>query len=739
MKFSFLSGRGARISLSFLFLTSLYARAMGGEEKPLAADMGLLPIERSQQNRNLIDELFNPGVMFPMPLTPGGPSIDLGTDDGDQNNVPLPNRPNRPNVPNRPPSQNRKPQITRALVPESFRCNLFENTPYEEILSAVNILNQAVNSPNCADSRLNIQSIVENNKIIVDALEKLRGFKDNPETVRPENATDIVTKTDAAIRAASTVANSFAQTDLLKKECREAMGKGDVAVAVSDLLNGLSPYALMAATMTGGTAAVPFIVGGTVITSAVSSMAKLVSENTANIRDVQVRRAIVENTCQFIRIDQKYKFLIKSRHEQISRITEDISASQQLFSAKVEELSGETNGLINRKNALEKAGVEITEKVSGVSSQLELDKQFMNSTSDNVTICQLGIQLSYMAQNNTSYVSTLLGTLDEAMIAYGTTNIAQAQALKSSATIAINHLQGVAAAQFGGTVDFNLCAQATKSFVETIDRSSSLAKQLIQIGQENIEKSLRSNQDYSLFRNRLFALDQKREQADLVTASLDNLKASATAISQSEISSEMSRLRRTLFHSTFLGSSSPVLQWFKYVKGLHTAQVRDFQEGLRALRMRALRMINSVNAQSGYPMVYQRDMKRMAQNQKDANDLTPFNLNELPLGTPEHDGVCRELNDVWNRWVVAVDHLAAMDAFCSMIEPYIYDTRPEDRELVSMCRGFTKASGGVYGDTLSVIAQTKNALVNSGARDWALFIEHKMESLVCLDGPQNIQ
>lgn len=715
--------RSYKITIALVASLSLSMSTFGqGINPALLIDSGLIPIERSRSDSNRIDDLFNPES------TPLFPKNEIGK--GGSIGVPR----DRDN------SQPPKNQFLRANVPESFRCNLFETVPHEEILSALNILNQAVNSPNCVDSKVNVQSIVENNRLIAEILKTLRGYKENPKTIPPEQAAEIVTKVDMAIRAFAAIANSFAQTDFLKEECRAAMGTGDVVVAVSDLLNGLTPYALMAATMTGGTSVIPYIVGGSVITGALSSMSKIVSENTVRIKDAQVRRAIVENTCQFIRLDQKYKFLIQSRQEQITRITEDLSASQRLFSANVEGLSKDTNGLLNRKNALDKIDLEVEEKINSVWSQLEMDKQFMTTNSDNIKICQLGIQLSLLAQDKSSYVATLLSTLDEAMTAYGTTNIAQAQALKFSSRIAMEQLQAVAASQFGGHVDFNQCAQTTKSFVETIEQSSSLAKRLIKLGKESIYRSLQGNQEYSVFKSRSLALNEKRDQAERVTQSLNNLQSEATALSQSEINSEIDRLRRALFHSSFIGSDSPVMKWFHHVRGLHNAGVSQFDEGLKVLRLQASRLLKTPNKPiAGYPILDNKDLKAVEKYREAIRNLEPFNLTALPLGTPEHEETCRELIDVWSRWIGAIDHLAAMDSFCSIIEPYIYDTRLEDRQLVKMCRGYRKARGSASKDQLSEVAQIKNELVVSGARESALFIRHKIESLVCLNRDQKIQ
>jgi len=739
MKFDLLLSRGARVGLSFLMLCQVQMNSAWALN---FVDTGpaLLPIETNQNTANIIDELFKPSNANrynPADLGPGffNPNLNPNGNTG-ANGPGLPNNGGFPNNGRSAP----EPRITTAYVDQDFRCNLFENVPFESILSAVNSLNQAMNSPSCADSKLNLQSITENNKTIVDAINKLQGFKDNPETIQADNVPDIVAGVDAAIRAATTVANSFAQTDMLKKECRQTMDAGGIAVAMSEILNGLTPYALMAASFPGATVAVPYIVGASIITRAVGSMAKIVGDNSANMNDPQIRRAVVENACQYIRLDQKYKFLIKSRQEQISKITADLENSQRLFSAKVEGLSGDTTGLIGRKNILSKAALGISDKISSSRLQLESDKQFMTSTSDDIKICQLGIQMGVLAQNKTSYVATMLSTLDDALAAYGTDNIAQAQALKVSSSIAMKQLQSVAAKQFSGKVNFNQCAQVTKSFVETIEQSATAAKQLVKFAQDSIEKSLQGNKEYGLFKARLMNLDQKRFQAERVMESLDNLKASASDISQSEINSEMDRLRRSLFQSSFMGGSSPVLQWFKYVKGLHSRDVTRFQEGLKALRLRAFRMTKSANAlvnsnPSYYPIYFPVDKKQWSQDQKDAQNLVSFNLQTLPLGTQEHEDACRELNDVWDRWTVAVSHLAAMSSFCGMIEPYVYDTRPEDQDLVMMCRGYSAASAraGYPGPTPSILAKLKDELVKSGTRDWALFIKQKIDSLVCLD------
>lgn len=743
---AFTFSRSSRLGMAVLMLMSFQTKPVWAASTSSMDDNGILPIETSNVNKSLMDELFGPDANPNNGNKNGGNKNanknknnnknnnngddDDSSDDGGNNNNQRKNNKGR-----------QQQTMAAANVNSDFKCNLFESEDYSNIMSALNSLNSAVKSPACqGDSKVNVQAIIDSNKTVADAVNQLRGYVENPDTVKPENAADISNKVDNAIRAATSIANSFAQTDLLKKGCRDSMSAGQIATSINDVINGLTPYALMAATLTtGGAAAVPYIVGGSIITGAVSSMAKIIDENGIKVQDADVRRAIVENTCQYIRLDQKYKFLIKSRDEQLSRITTDLNASQRLFSAKIVGLSNDATGLVNRKNALDAATTEINTTIAAYSGQLDLDKQFMKSTTDDLKICQLGIQLAGMSKDKSSYVAQLLGTLDRAMVAYGTTSIAQAQALKSSAAFAIQNLEHAASAQFTANAKFKGCADSTRSFVETVDQSASLSQQLLKLGQNSIDAGLQSNKDYSLYKARLSAFNQKKYQAQRVTKSLDKLRSYANSMVQSEIDAEMAKLRTGLFGGSFM-SGSPIKQWFDYVNGLHKGEVTRFQDGLNSLRARAYKMTASGKSIPVAPYYITMNKKQLDKDTSDAKNLVLFNLTQLPLGTAEHDNVCRELQDVWSHWATALDHLAASDAFCNMIEPYVYDNRSEDAPLVKMCRGYSAnaVAAAMYNQSVpSTIADMKNALVKNYTRDWALVIKKRMTELACVDMNQD--
>lgn len=726
-----MGGLRMRLLSCFLVLMAVFQMSVG-QAKVLDSTFSahLFSVQTSPTSGNSVDGLF-PLDPKPLPSTSPSPSPSAS---------PSP-APGKPPVVITAPTPSSTTIVTSPKVSASFQCNLFENSEYADLLSSVNALNQAVNSPSCGGNDVNVTGILTNNKAIVDALKAIHAAigVEQVSSQDPNAQIDItkdsakvaavISNVDVAIRAAAGLAKAFSSNDLLNKECREQMGGGDVAVALSNIINGLTPYALMASSLTGGTAAVPWIVGGTVLTSTISSIGKIISENSFKVQDATVRRAIVENTCQFIRMDQKYKFLIQNRKDQTSRITTEVKASQLMFTNFMSELSPETAELVNEKNDLDQLALNLEAKVNAANAQLLSDKQFMTGTSDDIKICQLGIQIAVINQDPESYVSTLLGSVELAGQAQGNGNTPQARALKLSADFAINSLTKMAQEPFTTTANFEACSKLTKSFVETLEQSGTFAKRSLKAAQSSLNQNLMKRAEYAQVQSQLKVLEQKQTLAQNVTNSLENLRSYANKFTQSEINAEMDRLRQGLFGARNYMSGSPVMAWFDYTKQLHAASVTKFKDGLRILRLRAYSLTaeaksgkNAASALVSGPLV--------TEDQNAAYKLLTFNQKNLPVGTKAHSDACRELNDVWNRWVIAIDHLSAIESLCSMINPYIYDNRTEDRFLVMMCRGVTAHVQGGF-QTPGTLESLKSSLLKEKSSEWSQYLKTTIDKLSC--------
>ncbi len=725
---------------------------------PARIDAGFFPIDINTTTSTSVDDLFptqprigtnpgQPGGFIPAqpgqpgPITinpvPGTPGSGLPT---------VPGTPGQPNttVPGLPGTNNGTGANDLPInvkdsvgVADDFKCNLFTNSDdktYSDILSAVNALNQAVSSPSCAGNQINQQAVVDNNKKITDAIEKLQPFLHAEEEIPKEKVPEITANVDIAIRAAASLAATFSNTDLMNKNCRQQMNGGQVALAINDMINGLTPFALMAASMTGGTAAVPFIVGGQVLTSAIGSMEKIVTENSTKIQDPLVRRAVLENTCQYIRLEQKYRFLTKGRDEQVAKISKEMLVARN-YSVKFSGVSKETNALMVRKNELSQSALELNTTLSAASAQSELDKTFVQSTTAEAMICELGINLAETANDQNSYVAQLLGSVNYSLAATGYSATPITNTLKSSGKIYLKNLQSVAARSNPAQ-----CATTTKYLLEAMDKSAIAARNIMKQAQTDLDKQLKLSPEYNQIQARLSILAEKQAQAARITNSLDNLRKYANTFSQSEIDSEMARLRGGLFETRSLGISSPVMAWFKYTTGLHRASVKQFNEGLDSLRERAYRLTESgQKAPAPYNGAYTSpkvDDKAAGKAQADlardraaANNLETLVPANLTRDTRAYADVCRETQDVWNRWVSAVDHLAAIESFCLMIDNYIYDNRSEDQTIVQMCRGGQAARG--VGNNMSDLGRMKAELLNTHTNNWATLVKKRIKALNC--------
>jgi hypothetical protein len=721
---------------------------------PARIDSGFFPIDIAPTSSTSVDDLFptqprigqNPaapgqpgGIVGGGPITinpvPGTPGTGLPTTPG----TGTPSAPGTvPTLPgaNTGVGGNGLPVVVKDSqgVADEFKCNLFTNADdktYSDILSAVNALNQAVSSPSCAGNQINQQAVIDNNKKITDAIAKLQPFLMAEEEIPKEKVPEITQNVDIAIRAASSLAAAFSSTDLMNKSCRDQMNGGQVALAINDMINGLTPYALMAASMTGGTAAIPFIVGGQVLTSAIGSMEKIVNENSTKVADPLVRRAVVENTCQYIRLEQKYRFLTKNRDEQIAKISKEMTVARN-YSVKISGVSKETNSLMERKNVLSAASLELNTTLAAASAQADLDKTFVQSTTAPNMICELGINLAATANDSNSYVAQLLNSIDFSLKAtdYKATPITNT--LKNVGRTYIQNLQMVTARN-----NAVQCATTTKYLLEAMDKSAVASRDIMKLATANLDKELKKSPEYRQIQSRLATLAEKQAQAARITNSLDNLRKYATSFNQSEIDAEMARLRNGLFQTRTLGINSPVMAWLNYTMNLHSAAAKSFNAGLKTLQDRAYRLTETGSAVAGSPYngSYKtpdaKAVQKMAADRAAGMNLETFvpSNNLVAQNARLRGDICREAQDVWNRWVVAIDHLQAVESFCQMIDGYIYDSRSEDTALVRTCRGLQAGQGvGSYTSDLGMI---KMNLLNDKTGNWAGLVKKRITALGC--------
>jgi hypothetical protein len=619
----------------------------------------------------------------------------------------------------------RRMDRSTAVGPE-FQCNLFESPPMGEVLSSINALKAVVVPPAC-DGQVNRQTLNDNNAKISQVVKDFKPYIDNPDLITADKAGEIGAQVDAAIQSAASIAAAFGNTALSKK-CREGMDGAKLATSISSVINGLTPYALMAASATVGTVAVPFIMGGSILTGIISNIGSIIDQNTMNVNDELVRRAILENTCQYVRLEQKYRFLSSNRKDQLKRINQDISVSESMFSAKVKTMSPRANALIVRRNAIDLTMRQIDAALASTSDQFKGDKAFFNTAGNERTACNFGVAVAKTTDDKTSYASVMLATLGQAMAVYGKNSGVQAATLQANAQSAIDDLKSYSTKANHSPDEIKSCAETAKYFVKTIEDSATTSKQLLKYAKAAVEAEMQKTSDFGLLRASIGTLDAKKIQAQRVINSLDALNAFRDTMTRAEIDDSMKNIRESLFARNWKVFKSPVEKWFERSKALHNDAINEFHKGLESLRKQAL----AIGLGAAVPQA--KGKKTMPVNQKyvdvrgQAQQLQNLTLRTVPLESDIHRNVCRELQGVWDMYGTAIRQLASMNAFCGLIEPYLLDARKEDQELVAWCRGDRTQTKSV-----SKILAMKNKLITEHRRDWALFLTRKMKELVCMD------
>jgi hypothetical protein len=620
----------------------------------------------------------------------------------------------------------RRMDRSTAVGPE-FQCNLFESTPLGEVLSSITALKAVTSAPAC-DGEINRQTLNDNNAKITQVITDFKPYIDNPDLITADKAGEIGTQVDAAIQSAATIAATFANTALSKK-CRAGINGAKLATSISSVINGLTPYALMAASATVGTAAIPFIMGGSILTGVIGNIGSIIEQNTMNVDDELVRRAVLENTCQYVRLEQKYRFLSSTRKEQLKRINQDINLSESMFSAKVKTMSPKANALIVRRNAIELTMRQINESLSSTSDQFKGDKAFFNTAGNERTACNFGVAIAKTTDDKTSYASVMLGTLGQAMAVYGKNSGVQAATLQANAQSAIDDLKSYSTKATHSPDEIKTCAETAKYFVKTIEDSATTSKQLLKYAKSAVEAEMQKTSDFGLLRASIGTLDAKKIQAQRVINSLDALNAFRDTMTRAEIDDSIRNIRESLFSRSWLVMKSPVEKWLRRSEALHNDAIKEFHKGLESLRQQALVIgsgpaVPQVKGKPAVPGVNQKYVDIRAQ----AQQLQNLTLRTVPLESEVHTNVCRELQGVWNMYGVAVRQLASMYAFCGLIEPYLLDARKDDHFLVVWCRGDRREHGG-----LSNIATMKKDIITSHVRDWAGLLNRKLNELACVD------
>lgn len=591
---------------------------------------------------------------------------------------------NTPTVDKQTPASNSK----IADVGSEYSCPLFENKPYQNLNAAIQNLSSVLTQiPDCKNEKETIASIEKNQTAISSSVDNLQKYMDPDIDLSTVDASSVSSNAQAAVQGIKNISDIFSNKYFVNSNCgKQALSSGSIITSLSDVVNNLAPFALMAASVNPAVSAtVKMAMMGTIFASStVGAMSNLISESLPSMETSEQRKAILQNVCSYSKVFKQVEFLTLAKSGRFDQITKSLNKNIDLYRLKASDPSDELLYLIQQRNLEERElpRIELNlKKIKRTFGDLAAQTQKQN---DDMLMCMIGRGLVERKSTSDQLTMNLVSLLDNVKTyANGSSKF---QIIGLSNSVQANEKEIFKLASSSNMKDVSSCAKVSKSLIESISQSIAISQQILISKRKQIESKYMSNPEYNLMKNNILAMQIEETTNSRLTKLLEDLAKDDSAIDRSELDMNMSNLQKSLFgNSRSFFNSSPVLAWINKTMSAHQQALNFVQDGYQNIHYNAARMtitgsgqINTIPGASSKDQQMLKDIKSIAK-------LEPFNLQSIPLGSRGHQMVCQDLKAVWKKWSASLDHLGATQFMCDMIED-IKDFTVE-RGINDFCNG----------------------------------------------------
>lgn len=624
-----------------------------------------------------------------------------------------------------------------AKVPEAYACPTFDQGANKDLMLAIDALNKEVGSSNACKNDASASTVQANTQEIqnsVEALKKMMAATD-PSTI---SIPDLEQNVTGAINATQNLANLLSSNAFLNSNCgRQTMSTGKTLLALTDVINGLSPYALFAVSMNAALVpALPYVVGGIALFSGISILAKTIQSQTIDMTNPTLRKAVLQNTCQYVKVAKKVRFMQLAQTGQISKITDELQANVNKYTATFSQPSRELYSLLKYKDT---AGKNLSPLMDQYKNDrlavIDLDQQIAQN-SDDLMMCTLSRELVNWAQDGKSFPASVIVNLEQTNKAVRTGSLLQVNAMRSLHTTSMKRVVDYADRAVSDDAAVKSCAQAGRSWIAGLHQSLVITSNLITKERKSIETELAQNPDYRVWKYQYDRILIEKQVVGQVQTAMEALARDESIVDRSELAQRMVNLRIGLFGQTgrWIGARPPVLEWMVHTKSAHDMAISSFVKSWNSLYDGAWGLTRTgKDALSGSTVVDGRRLTPTESNNlviqdiRDAKDLVNLNLKSLPANSAGNKLACQQLQSAWLDWSAAVDHLGAIKYFCNMIDD-VLDSKM-DASILTYCRGNVQLNGSTY--ALSTVDAARAVLAKKGYSAQANIVSNKLKELQC--------
>lgn len=627
-----------------------------------------------------------------------------------------------------------------AKVPNEFKCPLFDNRPNAELIRAIDALVAEVTSnPECQNNAAasNVESNSKTIKTNIDSIRQIMQLED-PSMV---NVGQIESAVTAAINATQELGNTLNNNAFINSKCgRQTMSSGQALLALNDIINGVSPYALMAVSLNAALLpALPYVIGTTAVSSAISIGKKMYESNTISMQEPDHRKALLQNTCQFVKVAKKVRFMELAQSGQIEQITQELDKKIERYKSNFSNPSRELYSLLKYKDTTEKMLQPSLAQIQKDRETLTNVEKQIAMNNDDLMMCTLSKEVVNWSRNSSTFPNTIINNLTAVSANATDAQKMQTATLKSHFTTSLKRITDASAKATRSEDAIKLCAQSGKSLVMGLKQSLNLTNTIINTQKASLEKELSVSKEYGVWKSNYNMIQADKLTVSRVEAALEALSKDDSIVDRSELSQRMGVLKSGLFGTRdgrmpLVGGAPPALAWLDYTKRMHDRSMSQFVAAWTQIYEGALTLTTTgktpyttlgLMGMNGY--VSSQVVNETMQNVKSAENLTVINLNNLPLGSRNNEIACQQLESAWLNWSSALDHIGATKLYCNLIDN-VLDVSIDAR-IVKFCRGDVDLNGRV--NSQSTIASAQSLLVTKGYKQKAELVRNKMKELQC--------
>lgn len=616
-------------------------------------------------------------------------------------------------------------EMSIAKMPQGYECPLFSNSPYGELVEAMEGLSSAIKTlPDC-DDRSNSKmrdEVQEQIKNIVKGIADVKKTKDlatQSQTVETVNR--IVDYTTELQKNLVAIVNQRNDPGNKCYKSSSPSAEKNIVFRVNSAFQSIAPLALDFAgknpvLRNSLDAALPVLVGAKSVSNGIALLETALSEiRQYNIEDSKTRQAIIENTCSFMKLFNRVELLNDKRIDRIKTVTEDLK--KRLEKAKVLKQNTMMEANLSRdvqvpliyigyvKENLASYSSVITSRQAIIMKEMRsevntagpgqlsaagvvLDKKNPPPARINVSNRQMyeascgAVESLYTTEVATKLMQDIfaIGSVlkfDDKEPAISSSLALQLSQFKlvrdafrnKHLTIKSYILNDIVNAKDDKLIN---CVQKGKewvlSLVEAYDGFNNLVKQL---EKSELEKSSVSKDVVA----KLKSQDQKFANLQDNKAKFDLFSQLTESLADSEFTIRFDELPKYLFNGPqsmgYKSGNGPVYELLKNLEGHFNIAKKDFSGNILKLRLMAANKVKSVYGKfEASSILVSRDF-----NQKQIDNMVSLDvlrIGYIVKGTSEHRNICGYLKEAKKNYMDMTTHVMSLVSMCKMIEPILY-------------------------------------------------------------------